>query len=86
MAREPRNIGASVRARLLDRARAAKIDFRFSSRATRWSDCSTASPSLDLRERFVLMGAMLFAIWRDDPFRPTRDLDLLGNGDVNYFM
>ena len=24
---------------------------------------------------------MLFAIWQDDPFRPTRDLDLLGHGD-----
>ena len=24
---------------------------------------------------------MLFAIWQDDPFRPTRDLDLLGQGD-----
>jgi hypothetical protein len=28
MAREPRNIGASVRARLLDRARTAKTDFQ----------------------------------------------------------
>jgi transposase len=46
MAREPRNIGASVRARLLDRARTAKTDFRFSSRATRWRDCSTASATL----------------------------------------
>ena len=35
----------------------------------------------DQRERFVLKGAMLFAIWQDDPFRPTRDLDLLGQGD-----
>lgn len=24
---------------------------------------------------------MLFAIWVADPFRPTRDLDPLGNGD-----
>ena len=24
---------------------------------------------------------MLFAIWQDDPFRPTRDLDFLGHGD-----
>src|SRR3546814_11579647 len=26
---------------------------------------------------------MLFATWRDDPFRPTRDLDLLGHGDAD---
>ena len=35
----------------------------------------------DQCERFVLKGAMLFAIWQDDPFRPTRDLDLLGHGN-----
>jgi hypothetical protein len=33
------------------------------------------------RERFVLKGAMLMTTWFQDPFRPTRDLDLLGFGD-----
>jgi hypothetical protein len=33
------------------------------------------------RERFVLKGAMLMASWIDDPYRTTRDLDLLGFGD-----
>ena len=33
------------------------------------------------RDDFILKGAMLFAVWRDDLFRPTRDLDLLGRGD-----
>ena len=33
---------------------------------------------------FVLKGAMLFAIWRDIPDRPTRDVDLLGLGDVDH--
>ena len=33
------------------------------------------------RERFVLKGAMLMSTWFDAPFRPTRDLDLLGFGD-----
>lgn len=31
-------------------------------------------------ERFLLRGAMLFALWTDKPHRPTRDLDLLGFG------
>lgn len=30
--------------------------------------------------QFVLKGAMLFALWMDKPYRPTRDLDLLGFG------
>ena len=33
------------------------------------------------RERFVLKGAMLMTSWVHDPYRPTRDLDLLGFGD-----
>jgi hypothetical protein len=34
----------------------------------------------DHAERFLLKGAMLFAIWYDEPHRPTRDVDLLGFG------
>lgn len=30
--------------------------------------------------RFLLKGAMLFALWYDTPHRPTRDADLLGFG------
>jgi len=32
-------------------------------------------------DRFILKGAMLFTFWTDRPYRPTRDLDLLGIGD-----
>lgn len=31
-------------------------------------------------ERFLLKGAMLFAVWMDGSHRPTRDVDLLGFG------
>jgi predicted nucleotidyltransferase component of viral defense system len=34
--------------------------------------------------RFVLKGAMLFALWRDVPGRPTRDVDLLGFGEPDH--
>lgn len=30
--------------------------------------------------QFLLKGALLFALWYDDPHRPTRDADLLGFG------
>ena len=81
MPREPRNIGASVRARLLDRARAERSDFQIL--LTRYAlerllYRLSVSPH---RDRFILMGAMLFVTWVADPFRPTRDLDLLGHGD-----
>ncbi len=35
----------------------------------------------DHRDQFVLKGAMLFALWEDEPHRPTRDIDLLGFGE-----
>ena len=80
MPREPRNIGASVRARLLDRARAERSDFQIL--LTRYAlerllYRLSVSPH---RDRFILKGAMLFVTWVADPFRPTRDLDLLGQG------
>jgi Nucleotidyl transferase AbiEii toxin, Type IV TA system len=81
MTRETHNIGASVRARLLDRARAERSDFQVL--LTRYAlerllYRLSVSPH---RDHFVLKGAMLFVTWVDDPFRPTRDLDLLGYGD-----
>ena len=81
MPREPRNIGASVRARLLDRARAERSDFQIL--LTRYAlerllYRLSVSPH---RGRFILKGAMLFVTGVADPFRPTRDLDLLGHGD-----
>lgn len=33
------------------------------------------------RDRFILKGALLFALWSDAPHRATRDIDLLGHGD-----
>ncbi|MDR3487401.1 MAG: nucleotidyl transferase AbiEii/AbiGii toxin family protein [Bradyrhizobium sp.] len=33
------------------------------------------------RDRFILKGAVLMTTWFENPFRPTRDLDLLGFGD-----
>jgi len=35
-------------------------------------------------DTFVLKGAMLFALWHDVPGRPTRDIDLLGFGDLTH--
>lgn len=32
-------------------------------------------------DSFVLKGALLFEVWMNQPYRPTKDLDLLGFGD-----
>ena len=35
-------------------------------------------------KQFILKGAMLFALWEEVKRRPTRDIDLLGLGEVNH--
>ncbi|RBO53040.1 nucleotidyl transferase AbiEii/AbiGii toxin family protein [Rhodovulum sp. BSW8] len=81
MAKEIKNIGASVRARLLTVSKANGQSFdlvltRFALERLLFR--LGQSPHAD---RFVLKGAMLMMSWFDDPHRGTRDLDLLGFGD-----
>jgi hypothetical protein len=78
MPREVRNVGASVRAGLLARARAENTDYQILlTRHALERLLYRLSVSVH-RDRFILKGALLFVTWLDDPFRPTRDLDLLG--------
>jgi len=81
MAKELKNVGASVRARLLKLAKASGQSFdlvltRFALERLLFR--LSQSPHAD---RFVLKGAMLMMSWFEDPHRGTRDLDLLGFGD-----
>jgi len=77
----PRNIGASVRQRLLNLAQATGRPLELL--LTRYA-LERLLHRLSLsahRHRFVLKGAMLLATWFDEPHRATRDVDLLGFGD-----
>jgi len=77
----PRNIGASVRQRLLNlaHARGQPMELLLTRYALeRLLHRLSLSPH---RERFVLKGAMLLTTWFDEPHRTTRDVDLLGFGD-----
>lgn len=77
------NLSASVRQRLLNQSKAQGIDpnalltrygvERFLYRIAR-------SPYAD---QFVLKGALLLDVWLEEAARPTRDLDLLGFGDLS---
>ena len=78
----PRNVGASVRQRLLNLAHARGQPMELL--LTRYA-LERLLHRLSLsrhRERFVLKGAMLLATWFDEPHRATRDVDLLGYGDA----
>ena len=83
MAREPKNVAASVRARLQNLAREQQASFqRVLTRYALEGFLFRLSVSPH-KELFVLKGAMLYAAWLDDPFRTTRDLDLLSLADRN---
>ncbi|MFT7774454.1 nucleotidyl transferase AbiEii/AbiGii toxin family protein [Roseateles sp.] len=75
-----KDLAASVRARLLNLAKAEGSDFngvlvRYALERLLYR--MSRSPHAD---NFLLKGALLFTLWYDMPHRPTRDVDLLGFG------
>jgi len=79
--RQQRNLSASVRQRLLNRARERGEDFQL---VLTWYAIERLLYRLSQSAHantFVLKGALLFACWSGQSHRPTRDLDLLGFGD-----
>jgi len=75
-----KSVAASVKQRLLDLSRARGLDFnlvltRYGVERILYRLSSSAH-----RDEFVLKGAMLFHLWSDASHRPTRDVDLLGEG------
>ncbi|MDP9995662.1 hypothetical protein J2W30_004570 [Variovorax boronicumulans] len=73
-----RNLAASIRARLKQRADATKQDFNLTltnyglERLLYRLSVSTHAST------YLLKGALLFSLWYDQPHRSTRDADLLG--------
>ena len=75
-----RNLAASIRARLKQRADATKQDFNLTLThygLERLLYRLSISPHAS---KYLLKGALLFSLWYDLPHRPTRDADLLGFG------
>jgi predicted nucleotidyltransferase component of viral defense system len=76
----PRDLVASVRQRLMNLSHERGEDFQII--LTRYGIerlLYRLTQSLHARQ-FVLKGAALFQLWTGQPHRPTRDLDLLGQG------
>lgn len=77
-----KNVGASVRARITQRASERKENVQLALTRfaiERFLYRLSLSPH---KEEFVLKGAMLFSLWTPTPYRATGDLDLLGHGDA----
>jgi len=76
--KSPRNIPASIRQRLLNRAKKDQRPFnellqyfameRFLYRLSKSSHA----------DRFILKGALMLRVWHSPELRPTMDIDMLG--------
>jgi len=77
------NMAASVRQRLLNVARENGEDFQLILTRYSLERLLYRIEQSELSDVFVLKGAMLFQIWTGKTHRPTRDLDLLGQGEAS---
>jgi len=74
------NLSASILARLLTLAKQRDDDYSLLLNRFGMERLLARVSSSPYAERFLLKGALLFALWYDTPHRPTRDADLLGFG------
>ena len=82
MAKPPKNMAASVKARLLNLARNNQRDFKAMLVAFGLERLLYRLSISEYRNNFVLKGGMLVTLWTADPDRITRDVDLLGFGNA----
>jgi hypothetical protein len=78
------NLAASVAARLLNQAKRSGDDYQVLFTSFCFERFLYRLSVSNVRDRFVLKGAMLLRLWSDKPYRATRDLDLLRRGDPSF--
>ena len=77
-----RNLAASIRDRLLNKARAEKLDYNLLLTRYALERMLYRLSISKQRDQFLLKGALLFDLWFDVPHRPTHDADFLGFGSA----
>ena len=77
-----RKIGTSIRDRLLNKARAEKLDYNLLLTRYALERLLYRLSLSEQRDQFLLKGALLFDLWFDVPHRPTHDADFLGFGSA----
>jgi len=75
------NLAASIRQRLLNIARERKEDFGLVLTKYGLERVLYRISQSKYRESFVLKGALLFELWLQQRYRPTRDADFLARGE-----
>ena len=77
----PKDLAASVSRRLLNRSQQRGEDFNLTLTRYFIERFLFRLSKSAYADRFVLKGAMLFALWAGETYRPTRDVDMLAFGD-----
>ena len=79
----PKNIVASVQARLVERSRELDVEHQLTLARFGGERLLYRLSKSEFADRFILKGAALLLLWLDEPIRPTKDVDLLGFGDTS---
>jgi predicted nucleotidyltransferase component of viral defense system len=79
--REPTNLPASIRQRLLNLSRERGEDFNLTLTKYGTERLLYRLSQSEYSDQFLLKGALLLSLWTNRLQRPTRDIDLLGFGD-----
>lgn len=77
-----RNLGTSIRNRLLNKARSEKLDYNLLLTRYALERMLYRLSISGQRDQFLLKGALLFDLWFDVPHRPTHDADFLSFGSA----
>jgi len=85
------NAAPSIRSRLLSRAKAEGTEFQLFLDRYACERFLYRLGESEVRDQCILKGASLLALWMDEPYRATRDVDLLAFGandeeTVRYVM
>lgn len=79
----PKNIVASVRARLVERSRVLGVEHQLTLARFGGERLLYRLSKSKFADQFILKGAALLLMWLAEPIRPTKDVDLLGFGDTS---
>ena len=79
----PKNIVASVQARLVERSRELGVEHQLTLARFGGERLLFRLSKSEFADRFILKGAALLLVWLAEPIRPTKDVDLLGFGDTS---
>lgn len=79
----PKDLVASIQARLLQHSRTLGVDHQLTLVRFAGERLLYRLAASEYAGKFILKGAALMLLWLGEKIRPTKDIDLLGSGDTS---